>query len=197
MSVKFICISDLHLGEPEGLLYHKDKYNIIDIAVQKIQDCAKANDGAAHTERLILNGDIVDWAMAKVAEATENAQYVFKKLFEMVSVDEVIIIPGNHDHHLWVEAVEHFIGKKFTQCTKTGLFEDKDKFFSRYVFPDTFSGKAWMAYPDYVYEDENNYFLFHHGHFVAPSILKWFMESRIRTAEQLEEIVIHDIMIEE
>ncbi|MBI3398319.1 MAG: metallophosphoesterase [Deltaproteobacteria bacterium] len=98
--IKVMALSDLHLGEPEGLLYNKPP-NVVDIFVDKVCELAKGSGGFEDgIEELVLIGDIADLSEAPENEAYANTSYFFKTLFEKVQVDKVIYIPGNHDHHI-------------------------------------------------------------------------------------------------
>jgi len=194
MSLKLISFSDTHLGEPESLLYHKDQYNIVSIFIDKIKEIVSINDSKNYVEKLILNGDIVDLAMARHNEIYDNAAFVFDKLFSIIKVKEIIYIPGNHDHHIWVEAIEYYNNKKYKHCTKTGLLEDKDKIISKYIFvPSSSDVKIIISYPNYVLEEEDNYLIFHHGHFIAPSVLRWFMKDKIDNLNEIEELLWREL----
>ena len=63
----------------------------------------RALEGA---DRVVLLGDVVELRDAPLAEAIEIARPFFRELREAVGDAPVVIVPGNHDHHLledWLE----------------------------------------------------------------------------------------------
>ena len=77
--------------------------------VQCLRELINQNVDKAEKPTLILNGDILELALA-----TENeAAMVFERLIELIFpaggdrlFKNVKYIPGNHDHHLWETARE-------------------------------------------------------------------------------------------
>ena len=112
--LKAVALSDLHLGEPEGLLYDSnDPYNAIQITVAKIQELARGgSDFHDGIEELILIGDIVDLSEAPAEEAFRNTRAFLSKLIASVDIDKIVYVPGNHDHHMWVELLRMHQQKK-------------------------------------------------------------------------------------
>jgi len=117
--LKAVVLSDLHLGEPEGILWHKDELNVIDILATKIETLSKdTNTLEDGVEELILIGDIVDLSEAKDEEAYNNTKVVLEKIIKKVKLDKIVYIPGNHDHHLWVELLKEEQGEDdFDKCS--------------------------------------------------------------------------------
>jgi len=186
-------MSDLHLGEPEGLLYYKDKFNIIDVVVNKIEEIAKLTDGNSSITNLILNGDIVDLSFSRTEEYKENAYFFFNALFKKVKIDKIIFIPGNHDHHIWVDGIEYYYRKQYSDAPKIGMIEDKNKLTTKYFLPENYDGDILLAYPHYIYDDGKTIALFHHGHFVSPSLIKWLTFSNINSIKKFEELLWNKI----
>ena len=110
--LKLLALSDLHLGEGEGLLYNKG-VNIIDTAVNKIDELARGGNGfEGGIDELVLIGDIVDLSEATEDEAYSNTIVFLTSLLEKVKIDKIIYIAGNHDHHLWVEMLKNHYNKR-------------------------------------------------------------------------------------
>jgi hypothetical protein len=115
--VKYVCLSDLHLGEEDSLLTKLVERGRDDFCIEPEEaspvmlcliDCLKALIGQ-NTEppTLILAGDILELALA----ATHEAAMVFERFCELILGDEplakrIVYIPGNHDHHIWELARE-------------------------------------------------------------------------------------------
>jgi predicted phosphodiesterase len=82
-------ISDLHLGSGGGV----DMLRRVEIREQ----LAAALDGI---DRLVLLGDIVELRDRPLAEALERAAPPLGGIGEIAGDAEVVIVAGNHDHHL-------------------------------------------------------------------------------------------------
>lgn len=117
---KYVCISDLHLGEEDSLftnLYrnqHKaDPLNPSPVMVY-LKDCLynliKDTEGFPENKpTLIILGDGLDLALSQ----DNTALMVFERFIETFFLEvpeplfkEIIYIPGNHDHHIWETARE-------------------------------------------------------------------------------------------
>lgn len=118
--IRYICISDMHLGEECSLLTHRqdgDDGLKADVkgtspvmrqlieCIRELVDCNQ--DGAKPT--LILNGDCLEMATAHDHEAAN----VFQRFIELAYPEgnelfdrTIYYLPGNHDHHLWESARE-------------------------------------------------------------------------------------------
>lgn len=116
--IRYICISDTHFGEEDGLLTNlKTASTDIDplspspVAI-RMADCLKhlisKNEDKKRKPTLILNGDILEMALCD----TNQAAMAFERFLELISApgkalfERIIYIPGNHDHHLWESARE-------------------------------------------------------------------------------------------
>ena len=117
--IRYLCISDLHLGADNSLLTHLrpgtsevDPTQPSAVLVQLakcLESLGALNDGR-RKPTLILNGDVLELALA----LDNKAVMAFKRFLELLFpsnqeplVDsQIIFIPGNHDHHLWEAARE-------------------------------------------------------------------------------------------
>jgi predicted phosphodiesterase len=85
-----VVISDLHLGAGSGNdLVRRTVFREL---------LAPVLEGA---ERLVLLGDIVELRDRPIAEALEAAAPFFAMVGETIPGAEVVLVPGNHDHHLF------------------------------------------------------------------------------------------------
>ncbi|HSK46973.1 MAG TPA: metallophosphoesterase [Coriobacteriia bacterium] len=110
--VRYVCLSDLHLGSDRSLLTGVDAdgrpgaSDVLRALVECCRSVTAANFGVKPV--LVLNGDIFELALA----SDEVSATVFQRFMELVMVpgDEVFeavwYVPGNHDHHLWETARE-------------------------------------------------------------------------------------------
>lgn len=87
--VRTAIISDLHLGglSGEGVLEHA---SIREILLTELS-------GA---DRVVLLGDAIELRDLPVGTALELARPFFTELAEAIGGAEVVLVPGNHDHHL-------------------------------------------------------------------------------------------------
>lgn len=112
-SVRYVCLSDLHLGSAHSLLTDvvADEAPDVSAVMRALVICLRsllaAQPGAAKPT-LVLNGDVCELALA----SDEVSATVFARFMELVMApgdemfDEVWFVPGNHDHHLWEAARE-------------------------------------------------------------------------------------------
>jgi UDP-2,3-diacylglucosamine pyrophosphatase LpxH len=117
--IRYICISDLHLGADNSLLTHLgSKIGEVDpLHVSPVlNQLAKCLWELVRHNRdpvkptLILNGDLLELALAE----DHVALMAFERFIELMFpsdgdhfIDpEIVFNPGNHDHHLWETARE-------------------------------------------------------------------------------------------
>jgi len=200
--IKAVALSDLHLGDAESILYQddEDKDNIIGVATEKIAGLTDAKDGEkGRIEELILLGDIADLSQAEPEIAYNNTRIFLEILIDKVDVKKIVYVIGNHDHHLWVELVEHDQGKKYRDCKKVDIpsihWEDNAFFKERLELPG-FNGELLFTYPNYLVTstDQKTSFLFHHGHFLSETVLEGMVnKSKVQSLEELENRANWDI----
>jgi UDP-2,3-diacylglucosamine pyrophosphatase LpxH len=147
--IRYVCLSDLHLGEEDSLLTHvppeqteADPTSSSPVLLE-LAACLKSlilsNPDQTSKPTLILNGDILELALT-----TDNlAVMAFERFLEGVMppggelFGKIIYIPGNHDHHLWESARETQYVLNYLAGTKpkdklkipwhaTNIFMDED-----------------------------------------------------------------------
>lgn len=90
--VRTLIVSDLHLGAGGGTdLLRRESFQ---------RPLLEAIEGA---DRLVLLGDVIELRDRPLAEAVERAVPFFEALGEALGDTELVIVPGNHDHHLLEE----------------------------------------------------------------------------------------------
>jgi hypothetical protein len=119
-AIRYLCMSDLHLGEEFGLLTNWNfKRGAPDLETPSpvlvalveclkfvLDGCRSSTDKKKPT--LILNGDVLELALSP----TRDAAAVFDQFIQLVlpegeeMFDRITIVPGNHDHDLWQTARE-------------------------------------------------------------------------------------------
>lgn len=82
-------VSDLHLGSlsGEGLLEHSSIRELL------LPELARA-------DRIVLLGDAVEMRDLPLGEALEGSRPFFEELGAATRDTEIVLVPGNHDHHL-------------------------------------------------------------------------------------------------
>ena len=118
--LKYICVSDLHLGEEDSVLtnLYRNRHETDPLHPSPVMLCLKdclyhiiANsEGFPETKpTLIILGDGLDLALSN----TNTATIVFERFIENFFFEvpeplfkEILYIPGNHDHHIWETARE-------------------------------------------------------------------------------------------
>lgn len=192
--IRYVCLSDLHFGEEDSLMTHL-KEGSIDIDTTKpssvmehLVECLKhlisQNEIKDTKPILILNGDILEFALAK----TNHAAMVFKRFIELtmpsgdLMFDKIIYIPGNHDHHIWEVAretqyvenlpsdpqeylpVPRHTSDMFIKITEMLPSYFLDGLINKYPHLKDF--KINVAYPNYGLISNRKCVIFHHGHFI-------------------------------
>ena len=117
--IRYICISDLHLGADNSLLTHLGPQigevnpcrpsEVLQSLANCLRELVRHNEGTVKPT-LILNGDLLEFALA----ADNIALMAFERLLELLFPrdgeqlvnSKILFNPGNHDHHLWETARE-------------------------------------------------------------------------------------------
>jgi len=190
--LKILALSDLHLGEPESVLFNSgDRFNLIDITIKKIIELSKGDkEYDSGIEQLILIGDIADLSVASDEEAYENVKIFLTSLLDKVNTDKIIYIPGNHDHHLWVELLKKEYGKDnfrdcFPKIKVDSSILNKEIFIKNCLQSDCPTEKIEIYYPNYRFETDSSFYFFDHGHLFAQALEKF---TKARIAKNLENL---------
>lgn len=195
MSVlRYVCLSDLHLGADYSLLTgrhggHADP--------GKPGKCLLALGAALRAllrqlptdtpPTLVLLGDVLDLGLSPMGDVSQ----AFLHFAEKAMLDEsgrplfaprVLVVPGNHDHHLWRQAQDHGYLQALHRgqpprdlMDLTSPFADGgddvacpllDALFAR--VPALQGGRAQIVYPNLALVDDRRErcVVLHHGHFV-------------------------------
>ena len=195
-AIRYICLSDMHLGEEDSLLTNLTRSHKVDPTnpspvMTGLVECLgdlilKANDGA-EKPTLVLNGDILELALAY----TNEAAMVFQQFVGLAMPRDkelfngIIYIPGNHDHHIWEVAreiqyadyVERHGDMTEPPWHTTKMFVEGATnpvpayFLTRVIqkfqhLKDKKIGVT-VAYPNFGVLDGERCVIFHHGHFTS------------------------------
>lgn len=110
--IRYVCLSDMHLGEEDSLLTNLKTAStdtdptqpspVMEHLVQCLRNLISKNKNGGKPT-LVLNGDILELALT----TTNQAAMVFERFMELIMppnkelFEGIIYIPGNHDHHIW------------------------------------------------------------------------------------------------
>ncbi len=165
-------MSDLHLGDPRSVLSDP-------ATAQKVVDEVARLSGG-QVEKLILAGDVWEENVPGDLKVLENgvaksvkdaAAIFFGSLYAKIKVDEIVVVPGNHDVCTW-----HWYREKRGQSTVTNSegesVEPLD--WPWFTLLGGFCGKLTFAYP--LYWDKSagvDYpvLFVTHGHLLDPLVL--------------------------
>jgi hypothetical protein len=95
-------ISDLHLGDPRSTLSNPE------VAIRVIADIADLSNG--HVTKLVVAGDaheecvpgdMCNLVQGVAASVVNASSHFFGELFRKVKIDELVVVPGNHDLSAW------------------------------------------------------------------------------------------------
>jgi len=115
--IRYVCLSDMHLGEEDSLLTNLEAGGTGTDPAQpspvmvRLVGCLRyliSRNEDDEKPTLILNGDILELALT----TTNQAAMAFERFMELAMppggelFERIIYIPGNHDHHIWEIARE-------------------------------------------------------------------------------------------
>jgi hypothetical protein len=164
-------MSDLHLGDPRSVLGDPE------IARHVTDNLARLSGG--HVGKLILAGDVWEESVPGnlsnvvngIAKSVDNASTLFfKSLYSQVEIDEIVVVPGNHDVSTW-----HWYQETRRQLTVTnggGVSVDPVSW-PWYTLLGGFNGRLTFAYPLYWDKsagDDYPILYVTHGHLLDPLV---------------------------
>ncbi|HEY4388559.1 MAG TPA: hypothetical protein VGN34_29255 [Ktedonobacteraceae bacterium] len=196
--IRYVCLSDMHLGADKSVLTNIQansiETNTTEPSPTLIQLVACLRELIAHNESqekpiLILNGDILEMALTE----TNKAAMVFERFIELIFpkdgeplfAENILYIPGNHDHHIWESAREtqyvNFIcriqagAQLEVPWHTTKMFAPdfvREYFLTNLIqrYPHLTNVVVNVVYPNYALlsGDGQKCVIFNHGHYVEP-----------------------------
>lgn len=191
-----VALSDLHLGEDSSavnpLLGHavppflRNRAEFQDPPSNNtphrlnalLRKTAREHGGISD---LVLVGDIIDLSLASYRDCALQAREFFRQLLAGILPGALVWVPGNHDHHIWVQAFEReYIEERLRRdklpvdmprVTGPGIStgampgQSSGVRFLLGLLPAHVRERFWLAYPNYVTTCGSKNLLFHHGHF--------------------------------
>ena len=202
-NIRYIVVSDLHLAaansvltrltaNKQGTLPH-DPSDLLRHLIACLQHIL-SHDRSSEPVTLILNGDILELALAGTNEAGMTFQGFIELLFDpKVGGDrlakEIFYLPGNHDHHLWNTAKETQYVEKYLRDVPPGeaiapeyyvtnmFYDEKLKSVLAYFLnalvhrlPTLTDLSFTTVYPNFALlnSKKTRAVVFHHGQYIEP-----------------------------
>ena len=193
-NIRYVCLSDLHLGEEDSLLTDPEDCTRPSPVLQRLAECLaevlRHNPPGAPKPSLILNGDVLEFALCPVQQALTAFEPFLRSVMAPNSelFGEIIYMPGNHDHHMWQVAREAQYVSYLGRLAPNEPIEapwDTTKVMMNLAGEDRLvNGTATMiahrlphlqdrrfeiltAYPNFgVQNGSGRAVVFHHGHFI-------------------------------
>ena len=162
-------VSDLHLGDPRSILDDEAGRTVFVDALRNVVE-----QGGVRT--LVLNGDVLELALASEENAWRAARELFEDLATIEKLADVVVVVGNHDHALYRDlpgSPEEKLGKLFTESK---LHEE--------LAASAGHLRITLVYPDWSLEARDGNVHFTHGHYFDPWVTPTFDGT---TWENLEE----------
>ena len=193
-ALSHVCLSDLHLGAGYSILTGVNDDGAVDVSTASpslqalghalAQQVAMLGNGKPPT--LILLGDVLDMGLSPIGEVIGAYRRFVEALFPAgqpaIFSDQVMCVPGNHDHHLWRAAQDERLLELLEQ-PGTGEAELKllahthlctmprtqSRLLTRVMnsYPHLANARVTIAYPNYGLLDETSgrCVVLHHGHY--------------------------------
>jgi hypothetical protein len=206
--IRWVCLSDTHFGAENSLLsFVPAGSNVVDAdtsgpVLESLVECLRAvvsTGSASHPPTLILNGDILEFALAQ----DNVAAMVFDRFIDLAFATgqpifdpTIVYLPGNHDHHLWETARERQYARYVATVDPAEELEPPWHVTRLIRDPETPPLEAELltalvqrrtgpaltveiVYPNLAVSSAagDRTVLFHHGHFVEP-LYRLFSEIR-------------------
>jgi len=193
--IHYVALSDLHFGAATSLLTNlavaSDQIDasqpspVLVNLVECLRRLIEHNDDQTRKPTLVLHGDLLELALADDHDAAMS----FERFIDLIMdhdrelFDQIIFIPGNHDHHLWETAresqyVDYIKAQKpwgapwESPWHTTRMFSDpvRSYFLTALVQrrPNLKNLTIQTYYPNFglLSPDRKRCVVFHHGHFV-------------------------------
>jgi len=197
LNTRYVCLSDLHLGEEDSLLTDVEDPSRSSPVLRCLAECLAeilaGNQPGAPKPTLILAGDVLELALCPAQQALTAFEQFLRSVMPANSelFGEIVYIPGNHDHHMWIAAREaqyvNYLGRLAPgepvaapwDTTKVVMdLAGKDRLVHglltaaarRIPHLGERGFEILAAYPNFgVMDASNRAVVFHHGHFIEPA----------------------------
>jgi hypothetical protein len=194
-ALKYVCLSDLHLGADYSVLTAMDAGG--GTTLKQPSDTLQALGAALRRylpllsgpepPTLILLGDTLDLGLSPMGSVAQAFRRFLETLFPAggpaLFSNQVICLPGNHDHHLWRAAQDEFFIDTLDENIRLGPIPDlmratplfaqrtaRCNLMTRLMrgYPHLADATVNVAYPNFglIKQDRKRAVILHHGHYV-------------------------------
>jgi hypothetical protein len=200
--IRYVCLSDLHLGEDNGILTRfpggpkaePTASPVLDQLVRCLRSLVPGGTLPDSKPVLVLAGDIVDLALAPDSQALMAFRHFVRSLVEgEAPFKEIVYVPGNHDHRIWTTARDSKFAMDLARLGPTGLVKDfphstlVGELVPAYVLNKLLAEvtPVTVAYPNHAVssvaaDGASRSVVFTHGHFVDG--YSWLMSTLVSWA---------------
>ncbi|MFO0579305.1 MAG: metallophosphoesterase [Polyangia bacterium] len=104
MRLKFLAISDTHLGEDTSLLGFPQALQHLWEVLRK--QLGGSLDAPVEVDELVLVGDIADRTLSSTSQIITATNAFMQTMLSALQIKKLVYVPGNHDHTLWTRYAE-------------------------------------------------------------------------------------------
>ncbi len=200
----YVCLSDLHFGQEESLVtdlataspetgfshWTRVLNELVNCLKFVVKSCGpREEDQATRLAKptLILNGDTVEFALSPVNKALHAFQHFLRSVIEADLFGRIVVIPGNHDHHLWTLARETQYVRYLNSLAPNQRIDEPwyttNMFVEREYLPSELLNQIakrsgcpidsflQIAYPNFglLADNGKKCVVFSHGHYIEPA----------------------------
>lgn len=155
-----VIISDTHFGDGAESLVKADK---IEALCEKIESLD-------HVNYLVLLGDIWDLWKTDIHTSFERSLPFTERISEVKNVDYIVIVAGNHDHHLFMRCYENEVNNKIRSrvLKRPDFLRDRSypSPFLSSLFPGFPKDRIVLRYPEFRTEAVGKTVVMTHGHYI-------------------------------
>jgi len=185
-------LSDLHLGEEdEGGTILNTRTRPGRKRIQELCAMLKAEREDQPFDQLVLLGDILDFSLENVRDVYSAAKTVLEQLVPAAGCNDLLYVPGNHDHHIWAQIIEQeLVVDPLESCNPSGVAADytgavDEKLPARFLdglLPrsDEMKLQFMVKYPHHLVRAGGRLYFMTHGHFLDMAFrpVNLFLEPR-------------------
>ena len=114
MKLRFLAISDTHLGEDTSVLCFPHGRRRLWTALHELfGDCPEVDD-------LILLGDVPDRTLSSTSQIITQTNAFMQTLASALEIRRIVYLPGNHDHTIWTDYAHARHGQGVASTAVTG-----------------------------------------------------------------------------
>jgi hypothetical protein len=180
LAIKFLFLSDLHLGEGPSLLNADD-------GLRYFAEHLDAIVGGQAVDTLILGGDVVDQVLSSSATYEARARAFFAVTVpKLPKLRRIVYLFGNHDLYLF--RTLFCDGQPTSRFFVSGVDEHGHPAVGRLksLLMGDLDVPLAVANPIYVEESQERVYVFHHGHHLREDFSKHWLLYRLLDVDAID-----------